>query len=225
MTTSNPFHHWTEVQVVKNTITNPLIEVGNHTYYSGYYAGGTFEDVCVRYIWGDEKTKDMVSPEDHYGWTLDRIRIGRYCSLASGIVFMMGGNHNHRTDWITVFPFQQKLGESYLPKGDTIIGHDVWIGTEAMIMPGVTIGNGAIIAARAVVTKSVEPYTIVGGNPARLIRKRFTDAEIQLLQELEWWNWSDELVQEAVDVLSSPDISKLVQYYNDKVKPTINSSN
>ncbi|NFJ67423.1 chloramphenicol acetyltransferase [Clostridium botulinum] len=89
---NNTFNHWTEIKYLKDSIKNPLIEVVEYTYYSGYYAGGDFEDVCVRYIWGDQKSKEMYNPIEDYGWTLDKIKIGKYCCFASGVVFMMGGN-------------------------------------------------------------------------------------------------------------------------------------
>jgi len=214
---NNPFKHWTEVHYLKERINNPLIDVGEHSYYSGYYAGGEFEDICVRYIWGDQESQQMYNPFEDYGWTVDRIKIGKYCCFASGVVFMMGGNHNHNSDWITVYPFQEMIVESYKPKGDTIIGNDVWIGSEAMIMPGVKIGDGAIIASRAVVTKDVEPYTMIGGNPAKVIKKRFTDTDIQILLEIKWWDWKEQDIQDAIALLSSSNIDGLYEFYKQKI--------
>ncbi|HCQ90891.1 MULTISPECIES: CatB-related O-acetyltransferase [unclassified Clostridium] len=215
---NNTFNHWTEIKYLKDTVKNPLIEVGKYTYYSGYYAGGNFEDICVRYIWGDEKSKEMYNPIEDYGWTLDRIKIGKYCCIASGVIFMMGGNHNHNPEWITVYPFKDKLLDSYKPKGDTIIGNDVWIGTEAMIMPGITIGDGAIIASRSVVTKDVEPYTVVGGNPAKHIKERFDKDKIDMLLEMKWWDWEENHIKNSIDILSSSDINKLYKYYEINIK-------
>lgn len=214
---TNPFKHWTEMQFLRDRVKNPLIEVGEHSYYAGYYAGGEFEDICVRYIWGDEQSQEMYNPMEDYGWIVDRIKIGKYCCFASGVVFMMGGNHNHNPNWITVYPFQEKIVESYKPKGDTIIGNDVWIGTEAMIMPGVKIGDGAIIASRSVVTKDVEPYTLIGGNPAKFIKKRFTESDIARLLEMKWWDWKEKEIQNAVDILSSSNIDELYQYYKKNI--------
>ncbi|KNF08911.1 chloramphenicol acetyltransferase Cat [Gottschalkia purinilytica] len=214
----NPFKHWTEIQYLKEEIKNPLIEVGDYSYYSGYYAGGKFEDICVRYIWGDEESQKMYNPVNDYGWVVDKIKIGKYCCLASGIVFMMGGNQNHNTNWITVYPFKKKLIESYKSKGDTIVGNDVWIGSEAMVMPGIKIGDGAIVASRSVVTRDVEPYTIVGGNPAKFIKKRFTEAQIEMLLEMRWWDWKEEDINNAIDILSSTDIGELYKYYKENIK-------
>ena len=101
----------------------------------------------------------------------------------------MGGNHNHHSEWITVYPFAEQIKQSYEPKGDTVIQSDAWIGMNAIIMPGVTIGEGAIVAAGSVVSKDVPPYTIVGGNPAKEIKKRFTDIEINMLMEMGWFDW------------------------------------
>ncbi len=126
---------------------------------------------------------------------------------------MLGGNHNHNPKWITVYPFKDKLIDSYKPKGDTIIGNDVWIGTEAMIMPGITIGDGAIIASRSVVTKDVDPYTVVGGNPAKHIKERFDKDKIDMLLKMKWWDWEENHIKNSMDILSSSDINKLYKYY------------
>lgn len=214
---NNAFNHWTQIKYLKDTIKNPLIEVGEYTYYSGYYANKDFEDICVRYIWGDQKSKEMYNPIEDYGWHLDKLKIGKYCCFASGIIFMMGGNHNHNPNWITVYPFKDKLLDSYKPKGDTIIGNDVWIGTEAIIMPGVKIGDGAIIASRSVVTKDVTPYTIVGGNPAKHIKERFCKEEMAILLEIKWWNWPKQHIENSIDILSSSDIKSLYQYYKSNI--------
>ncbi|MCM3340589.1 CatB-related O-acetyltransferase [Paenibacillus sp. MER TA 81-3] len=215
---NNPFKHWTEIHFLKDRINNPLIEVGECSYYSGYYAGGEFEDICVRYIWGDQESQHMYNPFEDYGWTVDKIIIGKYCCFASGVIFMMGGNHNHNSEWITVYPFKEKIIESYKSKGNTIVGNDVWIGSEAMIMPGIKIGDGAIIASRAVVTKDVEPYTMIGGNPAKVIKKRFTDTDIQILLELKWWDWKEQDIQNAIELLSSSNIDGLYKFYKQKYK-------
>ena len=177
------FNHWSETKYIKDIVTNPLIEVGEYSYYSGYY--------------------------DH----------GNYVCIASGVVILMGGNHNHHSEWITVYPFVEKIEHSYEPKGDTIIKSDAWIGMNAIIMPGVTIGEGAIVAAGSVVSKNVPPYTIVGGNPAKEIKKRFTDAEINMLMEMRWFDWDRELVEKAMSILSSSSIKLLYDFYNKEVKP------
>lgn len=140
--------------------------------------------------------------------------IGKYCSIAAGVKIFLGGNH--RVDWISTYPFNV-LNENFskakgvtghpATKGDVIIGNDVWIGRDVTIMSGITIGDGAVIAARSVVTKNINPYELWGGNPAKLIKKRFSDKEIKLLLKIQWWNWTDEEVNNNVDLLCS-DISK-----------------
>ncbi|QYK14386.1 type B chloramphenicol O-acetyltransferase [Shewanella rhizosphaerae] len=193
-------------QSLKELVTNPNIIVGEHSYYSGYYHQHSFDD-CARYLAPD---RDDV----------DRLIIGNYCSIGSGAVFMMAGNQGHRTDWVSSFPFFYQQGDSFsgaqdgfVRAGDTLIGNDVWIGSEAMIMPGVTVGDGAVIASRAVVTKDVPAYAIVGANPAKLIRYRFSDGEIAMLMEMQWWHWSDDKVRAAMHLLCSKDIAGLYAYW------------
>jgi chloramphenicol O-acetyltransferase type B len=184
-------------------VTNPNIVVGRHSYYSGYYHGHSFDD-CARYLMPD---RDDV----------DRLIIGSFCSIGTGASFMMAGNQGHRNDWVSTFPFFFLPDEpafagavnAYLPAGDTVIGNDVWIGAEAMIMPGIRIGHGAVIGSRALVTRDVEPYAIVGGNPARVIRKRFDDDGIALLLEMEWWNWDAEALRAAMPLLCAGDVPAL----------------
>ena len=129
----------------------------------------------------------------------------------------MGGNHNHHSEWITVYPFAEQIEHSYEPKGDTVIKSDAWIGMNA-IMPGVTIGEGAIVAAGSVVSKDVPPYTIVGGNPAKEIKKQFTDTEMNMLMEMRWFDWERELVEKAMPILSSSSIKLLYDFYKKEVK-------
>lgn len=169
---------------LKNFITNPNIQVGEFTYYDDPSGMDDFASKNVLY---------------HFDFVGDKLIIGKFCQLATGVKFIMNGA-NHGLDGFTTYPFKI-LGHEFadLPllggyKGDTIIGNDVWIGNDVTIMPGVQIGNGAIIAAKSVVTRDVEPYTIVGGNPALLIRQRFSDEIIQKLQALQWWDWSIEKI-------------------------------
>ncbi|WP_321798227.1 type B chloramphenicol O-acetyltransferase [Caballeronia sp. J97] len=184
-------------------VSNPNIIVGRCSYYAGYYHGHSFDD-CARYL-----------GSDHTGG--DRLIIGSFCSIGSGAAFMMAGNQGHRKDWISTFPFFYMQDEpafadardAFEPAGDTIIGSDVWIGSEAMIMPGVRIGHGAVIGSRALVTKDVEPYTIVGGNPAKPIRKRFSDEEIDMLLAMCWWDWPLDEIRESMKLLCSTDIATL----------------
>ncbi|MBN2868700.1 MAG: CatB-related O-acetyltransferase, partial [Flavobacteriaceae bacterium] len=136
--------------------------------------------------------------------------IGKFCMIASDATFIMNGG-NHLTEATSAYPFaifggawQHAMeGKSYPSKGDTIIGNDVWIGHDATIMPGVQIADGAIIATKAVVTKDVEPYTIVGGNPAKPIRKRFSEATILKLLQLKWWDWDIKKITKDIEKLTS----------------------
>lgn len=207
------FEKWSDTLALKDLVTNPLIEVGRASYYSGYYGHQSFEDGCVRYLWGDPKTKQAFNPIEDFGWQLDKLMIGNYVCIAGGVTILMGGNHNHHPDWITVYPFASHVEKSYEPKGNTVIKSDTWIGMNAMIMPGITIGEGAIIAAGSVVVKDVPPYTIVGGNPAKVIKKRFSEEEISMLLELRWFDWIEEQIEAAKDLLMSGSISELYKYY------------
>ncbi|WP_367990266.1 type B chloramphenicol O-acetyltransferase [Vibrio sp. NTOU-M3] len=191
---------------LKEQVTNPNIIVGRYSYYSGYYHGHGFDD-CARYL-SDERDD------------VDKLIIGSFCSIGSGAVFMMVGNQGHRHDWVSTFPFFYQQDElfsqardGFQPVGDTVIGNDVWIGSEAMIMPGVKVGDGAIIASRAVVTKDVEPYQVVGSNPAKHIRYRFSPTQINQLLEMKWWQWSDKALKDAMPILTSGDIEALYQYW------------
>ncbi len=190
-------------------VTNPNISVGRYSYYSGYYHGHSFDD-CARYLLRD---RDDV----------DRLVIGSFCSIGTGAAFMMAGNQGHRNDWVTTFPFFYMSEEpafaeardGYVPAGDTVVGNDVWIGAEAIIMPGVRIGDGAMIGSRAVVTKDVPPYTIVGGNPARPIRRRFSDEQIAMLLEMRWWDWPLEAIRDAMEYLCSGDVAGLHRHWRE----------
>lgn len=190
-------------------VTNPNISVGRYSYYSGYYHGHSFDD-CARYLLRD---RDDV----------DRLVIGSFCSIGTGAAFMMAGNQGHRNDWVTTFPFFYMSEEpafaeardGYVPAGDTVVGNDVWIGAEAIIMPGVRIGDGAMIGSRAVVTKDVPPYTIVAGNPARQIRRRFSDEQIAMLLEMRWWDWPLEAIRDAMQYLCSGDVAGLHRHWRE----------
>ena len=192
-------------------VTNPNIRVGRYSYYSGYYHGHGFDD-CARFLLPDDG--------------VDKLVIGSFCSIGSGAAFIMAGNQGHRSDWISTFPFFWMpempafagAANGFQPAGDTVIGNDVWIGTEAIVMPGVRIGDGAVIGARAVVTNDVEPYAIVGGNPAKVIRKRFGDPDIARLLELRWWDWSDDDLRAAMPILTSGDIAALHRHWQTAVQ-------
>lgn len=149
----------------------------------------------------------------HYGEDA-RLVIGKFCSIADNVKIFLGGNH--RTDWVTTYPFNVLFDEAANIKGhpqsagDIIIGNDVWIGEGASILSGITIGNGAVIAGYAVVTKNVEPYAIVGGNPAKMIRKRFDEATIKSLEAISWWNWDIEKIIANRELLLQPDITAFI---------------
>lgn len=146
-----------------------------------------------------------------------KLKIGKYCSFAWDVTIYLGGNH--RLDWIALYPFPGSRGkwpevegvDRYLTtRGDVIIGNDVWVGSDVIIMSGLTIGDGAVIGAGSVVTADVEPYAIVAGNPAKTLRKRFTDEQIEKLLQVKWWDWPDEKIRENINVLCSGDVDKLL---------------
>ena len=191
---------------LKNVITAPNIFVGDYTYYDDPVDPTGFEKNNVLFNW------------PQFG---DRLIIGRFCSIASKTTFLMGPA-NHRTSSVTAYPFAVFGGEweekapphlDQLPrKGDIVVGNDVWIGRESVIMPGVKIGDGSIVAAYLVVTKDVPPYSVVGGNPARFLKKRFEDEElIELLLELRWWDLPVEEITNLLPVLCDPDLPAVRQ--------------
>ena len=199
-------------KIIQDQITNPNIKSGKYSYYSGYYHAHSFDE-CARFLMPDNEQ-------------VDQLVIGSFCSIGSGASFIMAGNQGHRHDWISTFPFHYMPEvasfsgslDGFTAAGDTVIGHDVWIGTEAMIMPGVTIGHGAVIGSRALISRDVEPYAIMGGNPAKLIRKRFEESAIQQLLEMNWWDWPEHILQQAMPILCSGNIAKLYQFYQDNIQ-------
>lgn len=174
--------------MLKPLVTSDRIEVGDYTYYDDPDDALAFEQRNVLYAYGPEK-----------------LVIGSYCALAAGTRFVMSGA-NHFTGGVSTFPFTIFGGEwadrtldvsrSIPSRGDTVVGNDVWFGYQSLVMPGVHIGHGAIVATGAVVTSNVAPYTVVGGNPARVIKQRFPDADIELLLRIAWWDWPVKLVTE-----------------------------
>ena len=148
------------------------------------------------------------------------LRVGAYCSFAGEVIILLGGNH--RLDWVTTYPFSlfrpsaQHIHGHPATKGDVNIGNDVWVGHHATILSGVTIGDGAVIGACAVVAKDVPPYGIVVGNPARLLRKRFSEDEISILRQIRWWEWTEAEIDATMTVLLSNDIRNLVNYANNR---------
>ena len=185
---------------IKNVITDPNISVGDYTYYDDPVDPTGFEQNNVLFNY----------PE--FG---DRLIIGKFCSIASGTQFIMG-SANHRISSVSTYPFNVFGGVwrentpphlSQLPfKGDTVVGNDVWIGRKSVIMPGVRIGDGAIVAACSVVAGDVEPYTVVGGNPARPIKRRFREELTALLLELRWWDMEPEILADFLPVLCNSDL-------------------
>lgn len=197
--------------ILDKHVENPNISVGRYSYYSGYYHGHRFED-CARYLSSDEG--------------VDRLVIGSFCSIGSGAAFIMAGNQGHRNDWVSTFPFywMSEVSEfegaknGFQPAGDTVIGNDVWIGSEAIIMPGVRVGDGAVIGTRALVTRDVEAYAVVGGNPAKVIRKRFDDRLITLLLEMTWWEWPEDQLKAVMALLTSSNIEDLHQHWTAEIR-------
>jgi acetyltransferase-like isoleucine patch superfamily enzyme len=142
-----------------------------------------------------------------------KLIIGKYCSIANNVFILIGGEH--RTSFVSTYPFatlwnETDIADSY-SKGDTIIGNDVWIGNGSMILSGVTIGDGCVIGARSLVTKNIPPYSIVGGNPAKIIKMRFTPEQIQKLLKIQWWYWPDDLVKKAIPWILSEDIDTFIR--------------
>ncbi len=190
---------------LKNVVNDPTIEVGDYTIYNDFVRDPI-----------DFVTNNVLY---HYPINQERLIIGKFCSIACGAKFMFtSGNHAlcslatfpfgiFTDDWSVPFPEMTKTWDN---RGDIIIGNDVWIGFEAIITQGVTIGDGAIIATRAVVTKDVPPYTIVGGVPAKPIRKRFDDETIAKLQKTAWWNWPAEKIRDRLDMITEGRIDELV---------------
>lgn len=150
------------------------------------------------------------------------LKIGAYCSISKGVQIILGGEHH--TEWLSTYPFPfffpsaSHIKGHPKTKGNVIIGNDVWIGRDATILSGVTIGNGAVIGAHAVVSKNVEPYSIVAGNPAKFIKKRFSDETIELLEMIAWWTWPKEEIEQIIPVLLSSNIAELQRYWQAKVQ-------
>lgn len=184
---------------LKNVVTNPQIEVGDYTYYH------SFDDPL-----GFEKNVHYAFP-----FIGDKLIIGRFCSIASGATFLLNGG-NHLTETVSSYPFaifgqgwEHAMPEAWPHRGDIIIGHDVWIGFEATIMPGVTVGHGAVIAAKSVVASDVPPYAIVAGNPARVIRYRHAEADIERLLALSWWDWPIETITKHARLIATGSVIDL----------------
>lgn len=195
-----------ETIYLKHVITNPNITVGDFTMYNDFVNDPMlFEKNNVLY---------------HYPINHDKLQIGKFCSIACGVKFLFN-SANHTLSSFSTYPFPlffeewglEKRGvtNAWDNKGDIVIGNDVWVGYEAVILAGVTIGDGAIIGTRAVVTKDVPPYTIVGGVPAKPIKRRFPEETISALLEIQWWNWSEERIARNISAIQSGNIDQLKQ--------------
>ncbi|MFM2360912.1 MAG: hypothetical protein RLY16_2905 [Bacteroidota bacterium] len=197
-----PLPAYNRLCFLKNLINNPNIIVGDYTYYDDFENVANFEK-NVKY---------------HFDFIGDKLIIGKFCMIAADVQFIMNGA-NHLSNAVSAYPFaifgadwqDAMAGKTYPTKGDTIVGNDVWIGHRATILPGVHIGDGAIIGAYALVTKDVEPYTIVGGNPAKLIKKRFSEEQIAQLLKIEWWNWEADTITQRLHLLTDDNIDAFIQ--------------
>ena len=197
--------HWSKVEYLHQTVKNPNIHIrGTHSYYSDAWSG-SFEQSVVRYLYGDDYSLKAWEP----AWPIDQLHIGDYVCIGAEAVILLGGNHTHRTDWFSLYPFPEFVVDAYAGKGDTIIGDGAWIGMRAMIMPGVTIGEGAIVASGAIVTKDVAPYAVVAGNPATQIKTRFPDATASTLVALKVYDWPAEKFEALRPLLCAGDIDAL----------------
>ncbi|MCH1981196.1 CatB-related O-acetyltransferase [Ruminococcus sp. OA3] len=189
---------------LKNVVTNPNISVGDFTMYNDFVHDPVlFEKQNVLY---------------HYPVNHDKLVIGKFCSIACGAKFLMNSG-NHSMSSLAAYPFplfyeewgldRGDVAAAWDNRGDIVIGNDVWIGYEAVVLSGVTVGDGAIIGTRAVVTRDVAPYTIVGGIPAKPIRKRFAEDTIARLQDIRWWDWPAERIRKNIGAIQSGSLNEL----------------
>jgi len=197
-----PMVGFSQIGYLKNFITNENIIVGDYTYYDDTDGVENFE-------------KNVLY---HFPFIGDKLIIGKFCAIAKDVKFIMNGA-NHKNSGFSTYPFfifgngweKAEPKEGQLPyKGDTIIANDVWIGYDVTIMPGVKIGNGAIIATKSVVTKDIPNYAVVGGNPAKIIKYRFNIETIKNLLQIAWWDWSAEKITENLESITNADIKKLI---------------
>lgn len=195
-----------ETIYLKHVITNPNITVGDFTMYNDFV--------------NDPRLFEKNNVLYHYPINHDKLQIGKFCSIACGAKFLFN-SANHTLSSLSTYPFplffeewgleKKDVTKAWDNKGDIVIGNDVWIGYEAVILAGVTIGDGAIIGTRAVVTKDVPPYTIVGGVPAKPIKRRFLEETISALLEIQWWNWFEEKIARNISAIQSGNIEQLKQ--------------
>ena len=198
----HPMSEFPQICYIRNTVINPKIIIGDYTYYDDPEDSENFERNVLY----------------HYPFSKDKLIIGKFCALARGIKFIMNGA-NHKMSGFSTYPFyifgngweKATPGEKELLfKGDTVVGNDVWIGYESTMMPGVKIGDGAIIAAKSVVVNNVSPYTVVGGNPAKVIKQRFDNEIIEKLLKIAWWNWDIEKISANLEIIIASDIDRLL---------------
>ena len=198
----HPMKGFPQICFIQNTVSNPNIIIGDYTYYDDPENSEDFERNVLY----------------HFPFIGERLIIGKFCALARGVKFIMNGA-NHKLDGFSTYPFGifgngwEKIDSQpkELPsKGNTVIGNDVWIGYETVIMPGVQVGDGAIVAAKSVVVSDIPPYTIFGGNPAKCIRQRFDDDTIQSLLKIAWWNWESAKITRNLEKIVSADIEALI---------------
>lgn len=203
-TNKHPMEGFPQVCFIKNTVQNPNIVIGDYTYYDDPDDSENFERNVLY----------------HFPFIGDKLIIGKFCAIARGAKFIMNGA-NHKISGISTYPFQifgngweKVLPElSELPyKGDTVVGNDVWIGYDSLIMPGVKIGNGAIISSRSVVVRDVPAYSVVGGNPAQPIKQRFSPETIETLEDLAWWDWPVEKITRHLELIVSGDVNGLAEH-------------
>ena len=199
--TRHPITGQTRLVYLKTIITNPNIIVGDYSYYDDFENPENFEQNVLY----------------HFDFIGDKLIIGKFCAIASGVKFIMNGG-NHATDGFSTYPFavfgqgwESAMPDHWPHKGNTVVGNDVWLGYNATLLPGIKIGDGAIVAAQSVVTQSVQPYTIVGGNPAREIRQRFDSDTIQVLLEIQWWHWDRAKITRNLKAISGSDLAALRQ--------------
>lgn len=199
----SPMQGFPRVGFLKPLVDQPNIEVGEYTYYDDPNGPEHFVESCVLY---------------HYPFIGDKLIIGKFCAIAEGAQFIMNGA-NHAMSGFSTYPFNifgkgwekgfDVATWEYEVRGDTVVGNDVWIGYQAVIMPGITIGNGAIVASKAVVTKDVPAYALVGGNPAKVIKMRFDDATVERLQAIAWWNWPIDKITRNLNAIRGAAIERL----------------
>ncbi len=198
----SPVKHWCEFEFIAKTVKNPNIHIkGHYSYYSAYWDQG-FERCVVRYLHDKPATIDKP---------IDQLYIGNFVSFGAECVIMMGGNQLHRPDWICTFPFDTR---SFVAAGDTVIDDACWIGSRAMIMQGVHLGEGCVVAAGSVVTKDVPPYAVVAGVPAQIIKYRFTADQIQTILALKLYDLDEKQILKMREVLQSDDVEKLIEFVN-----------